>query len=267
MKALRGFDRKVVRANFFRSVLAWPLATAFAPLGNLLAIPSIVQAKIWSDVVAGFIEGGGKYLTVLRLRRRDLEEIVPRLSGREREERFTALLDLLFLYREEPRTASSLKAIFDPDYRPMGVFRNDPKARKHPFGPFCAAVMDDGSDHELVDFILARNTHESAVDLANLVSETLPSLRDWLAAQARSMQAQDQVADCTLPALRPVAPATVPVPAWPAGETGAAGDAGPATGAVPGPAPEPARGAEDAAIPDIPAAGAASADAAGDPRI
>jgi len=51
---LRGFARKVVRANFFRSVIAWPFATVFSPLDNLLAIPSIVQAKIWSDVVAGF---------------------------------------------------------------------------------------------------------------------------------------------------------------------------------------------------------------------
>ena len=44
---LRGFDRKVVRANLFRSVIAWPFATIFAPLGNLIGVPSIVQTKIW----------------------------------------------------------------------------------------------------------------------------------------------------------------------------------------------------------------------------
>ncbi len=182
---LRGFDKKVVRANFFRSVIAWPFATAFAPLGDLLGIPSIVQTKIWSDFVAGFIEGSSKYMKILRLRRRDLEEIIPRVISGEQEDRFTALLDLLFLYREEPRTESSLKAVLDPDYHPMGILKDDKDARKYSFSELYAAVMDDRSDHALVDFILAKHEHEVAVELSGLVAVTLPSLRDWLASRSR----------------------------------------------------------------------------------
>jgi len=108
---LRGFDKSVIKANLFRSVLSWPFATVFAPLLNLAGIPSIVQAKIWSDVIAGFIEGGSKYFKILKLRRRDLEEIIPRVSKEAEAERYTAILDLLYLFREEPRTRNSLKAI------------------------------------------------------------------------------------------------------------------------------------------------------------
>lgn len=105
---IRGFDRSVIKANLLRSFLAWPFATAFAPVGNLLGLPSIVQAKIWSDTVGGFIEGGAKYFKTVRLRRRDLEEILPRLDSPSKGERFPAILDLLWLWREEPRSRDSL---------------------------------------------------------------------------------------------------------------------------------------------------------------
>ncbi len=177
---LRGFDKSVVKANFFRSVIAWPFATIFAPVGNLLGIPSIVQTKIWSDFIAGFIEGGSKYMKILRLRRRDLEEIIPRVISGDQEDRFTALLDLLFLYREEPRTESSLRAVLDPDYHPMGILKDDKDARKYSFSDLYSAVMDDRNDHPLVDFILARYSHEVAVELTGLVAMSLPSLREWL---------------------------------------------------------------------------------------
>jgi len=95
---LRGFDRPVIRANFFRSIIAWPFATIFAPLGNSLAIPSIVQTKVWSDVVAGFIEGGNKYRKVLRQRQKTLEEVIPTVIRGRGATQFTAMLDLLYLF-------------------------------------------------------------------------------------------------------------------------------------------------------------------------
>ena len=182
---LRGFDRKVVRANFFRSVLAWPFATITAPLGNLLGIPSIVQAKIWSDFVAGFIEGGAKYVSVLKLRRRDLEEIIPQVISGDEEERCTALLDLLFLFREEPRTASSLVTILAPDYRPLGIFKVDSDTKPCSFDDLHKAVMDERFDSNFVDFMLARYTPDMSVELLDLATITLPSFRTWLGSHAR----------------------------------------------------------------------------------
>ncbi|MBI3037732.1 hypothetical protein HYY75_01590, partial [bacterium] len=82
----RNFDQKVRRGNFFRSVLSWPFATAFSPLGNLLGIESIVQAKFWSDVVGGLIEGSSKYRHRFVLRKRDLNELLPKLDSHDREE-------------------------------------------------------------------------------------------------------------------------------------------------------------------------------------
>jgi len=186
----RGFDRKVVRANFFRSVLSWPFATLFAPLGTAMGIPSIVQVKIWSDVVAGFIEGGNKYLKILGLRRRDLEEIVPQIISGDREERFSALIDLLFLFREEPRTESSLRAVLDAKYRPMLLLKIEHDT--YSFGQFYTAVMNDRMDNALVGFILARYAPEMATELINLVAITLPSLREWLTSHSRQFREADQ---------------------------------------------------------------------------
>lgn len=181
---LRGFDRKVVRANFWRSVIAWPFATVFSPLGNLLGIPSIVQAKIWSDFVAGFIEGSSKYRKVVGLRRRDLEEIIPQVVSNDTEERFSSILDLLFLYREEPRTTSSLKKSLSPGSDSMITLKVDKETRACTFEELRVSLMDDQLDHQLVDFILSHFQQETATELIELVARILPSLRDWMNSRA-----------------------------------------------------------------------------------
>ncbi|PKL23334.1 MAG: hypothetical protein CVV47_15510 [Spirochaetae bacterium HGW-Spirochaetae-3] len=182
---LRGFDKKVVRVNFFRSILAWPFATVTAPLGTLLGIPSIVQAKIWSDFVAGFIEGSGKYLAVIKLRRRDLEEIIPQVISGEEEERFVALLDLLYLYREEPRMASSLATILAIKRHSFGIFLADSDEKPCTYDELLDAVMDERLDSGFIDFILSRYAPEMSVELLDLATTVLPSFRSWLGAHAR----------------------------------------------------------------------------------
>ena len=179
---LRGFERKVIKANFFRSILAWPLATATAPLGALLGIPSIVQAKIWSDFVAGIIEGRSKYKKIVALRRRDLKEIIPQILAEDQEERFMAILDLLYLFREEPRTESSLKHILLPE---ASGHEADKETGGYSYRDFCGAVMSEEIDRALVDFILAHYLPEMATELMDLVATTLPELRDWLGANKK----------------------------------------------------------------------------------
>lgn len=177
---LRGFDRSVVRANFFRSVIAWPLATAFAPLGDLLRIPSIVQTKIWSDVVAGFIEGGNKYLKVVRLRHKNLEDILPCIIHEEGEARFVAILDLTYLFMEEPRTQSTLKAIFSPYTLVTRKLRANSSLRMQLLVAVRDALQREHLYRELVDYILARYDEETADDLIDLVTDGLPELQEWL---------------------------------------------------------------------------------------
>jgi hypothetical protein len=182
---LRGFDDRVIRANLFRTVISWPFATFFAPLGNLLGIPAIVQSKIWSDVVAGFIEGGSKYFRTLRLRARDVQEIVPRVLEGRKEEKAIAVLDLLYLFREEPRTRNSLRT--HAAGRPFGLFRRArPEPGTGPLEALSAAMGDDGLDRILLDYALSRHAKEVAIDLVRLISETLPEFRDWLASVLRA---------------------------------------------------------------------------------
>jgi hypothetical protein len=181
---LRGFDRKVVRANFFRSVIAWPFATVFAPFGNALGVPSIVQAKIWSDFVAGFIEGSSKYRKIIALRRRDLEEIIPQIMSNEPEERYSSILDLLFLYREEPRTASSLKKSLIAGSGSTITLKVDKETRACTFEELYENIMDERLDHALIDFVLSRFQQETSVELIELVASVLPEMRDWMASNA-----------------------------------------------------------------------------------
>lgn len=107
----RGFEPKVIRANFFRSVFAWPFASLFAPVGNGLGIESIVQAKFWSDAVAAVIEGTGRYVQRMLLGRRDLREILPKVTSGRRDERHAAMLDVLFVWAEKQRGRTSLQEI------------------------------------------------------------------------------------------------------------------------------------------------------------
>ncbi len=178
---LRGFDRKVVRANFFRSVIAWPFATISAPLGNLLAIPSIVQAKIWSDVVAGFIEGGSKFASVIRLRRKNIKEILPGILAGQGELRHSSLLDLLYLFKEDPRTRSSLRTLYDPSRLVRLVLGREARADQPvDLQALRAALEDPGLCGGLADFILSRYQEEEASDLIDLAEDTMPGLLSWL---------------------------------------------------------------------------------------
>ncbi len=184
---LRGFDRRVIRANLFRTIISWPFATVFAPVGNALGLPTIVQSKIWSDVVAGFIEGSSKYLKTLRLRRRDVEEIVPRITEGKKEEKAIAILDILYIFREEPRTRNSLRAILKPQPELFHGKPLDAKAEMRAvrlLTDLHAVFCDDALDRILIDYALSRHMKEMAVDLVRLISTTLPEFRDWLDAIA-----------------------------------------------------------------------------------
>ncbi|MCX7027973.1 MAG: hypothetical protein NT061_10965 [Spirochaetes bacterium] len=181
---LRGFDKQVVKANLFRSIIAWPFATVFAPLGNLMGIPSIVQTKIWSDFVAGFIEGSGKYVKVLRLRHRNLEEIVPKVIEEKGEAQYTSILDLLYLFREEPRTRTSLSVIFDPDRKRMFKPGEEGALPPRSLDELRSTLGAEGLGADLARHILLYYEQEIAVDLVDLVADTLPEIQDWLDGEA-----------------------------------------------------------------------------------
>jgi hypothetical protein len=100
------------------------------------------------------------------------------------EERFGSILDLLFLYREEPRTASSLRKSLSPGSASMITLKVDKETRACTFSELHASLMDESLDHQLVDFILSRFQQETATELIELVATVLPDLRDWMVSRS-----------------------------------------------------------------------------------
>jgi hypothetical protein len=184
---LRGFDKTTARGNFFRSVLAWPLAAVFAPLGNLLQVPSIVQAKFWSDFVAGLIEGFGKFQKQINLRKRDLESLMPEIRSENAEILNIAILDLLYFFLKDPRTKNSLKYIlFNPPTLPrklLGILRLKKKQVPHDFPDYHRLrqwFSETTHFFQLNDFILGNYREEQVIYLVDLVSETYNDFYRWL---------------------------------------------------------------------------------------
>jgi hypothetical protein len=190
---LRKFDRKIVRANFFRTVFAWPFATLFSPFGNSLGLPSIVQAKFWSDFVGGLIEGSGKFKQRFVLRQRDLKELLPLMYSQDREIRITAMLDILFIWSCQPRGKTCLGSLLLQDRPIKERFRDWWHSREVPEEIFQARrryfqyyerlsdlFMDPGCLSNFTRFILQRYTGNDAVALTGVVGDQLEPFRSWL---------------------------------------------------------------------------------------
>lgn len=189
---LRNFDRRVIRANFFRTVLAWPFATAFAPIGNLLGMPSIVQAKLWSDVVGGFIEGFGKYRQRVVIRKRDLSELLPRLSSHERDVRLTAMLDILYIWARQPRGPTCLSQLFQNTptllerlkLRRSTVLSEERQKKieefRHHFDRLLELFADPGCLNLLSEFALKNYQDREAILLTELIGSQTEKFLAWL---------------------------------------------------------------------------------------
>ena len=95
---LRGFEKSAIRGNFFRNVISWPIATAGSYLLTPLGVPDIVQAKIWSEVVAGFIEGTVKNAKQNRLAQKALFEVYRQILSQNALYSLIARLDILFFW-------------------------------------------------------------------------------------------------------------------------------------------------------------------------
>lgn len=186
----RNFDRKIIRANFFRSVLAWPFATAFHGVGELLGILSIVQAKFWSDFVAGLIEGWGKYQHRFILRKRDLSELLPRLDSPERDVRLTTMLDILYIWARQPRGTTCLEQLLTQQHSFWEKWRRkreDPEVeqkRKETYRGYHEKLLylfgDPGCLNILCEFVLKNYPEKEAITLSNIVGVHCEAFLSWV---------------------------------------------------------------------------------------
>lgn len=199
---LRNFDRSVIKANFFRSVLSWPIATVFSSAGNMLGVPSIVQAKLWSDVVAGFIEGSGKFSQRFTLRKRDLSEILPRLYSEDRNERVTAMLDILYIWARAPRGRTCLRLLLlnkpslgERIWRRRSMTPEETQVRAKRFRALYYRLLElysfAGMLNVLTEYALRNFSGHDALELSNLIGSEAEDFLAWLKALEKHLPAEE----------------------------------------------------------------------------
>jgi hypothetical protein len=195
----RGFSKGVTAANFFRAILSWPFASLFAPLLDLSYVPSIVQAKFWSDMVGGVIEGSGKFIRSVGLTRRDLSDILPVACAAEETLRNTAILDLLYIFGRETRARNSLREIFFGRRNFLerigdGLRRRPTRVepREEEYRTLAAWFGHAGNYEKLSDFVIAHYGHEWAILLIDLIAQQYFRFHEWLLREGRFSPAKRQ---------------------------------------------------------------------------
>jgi hypothetical protein len=184
---LRGFNPKVRSRNFFRTLLSWPFATVFSPVGDFLGIPSIVQSKFWSDFVAGFIEGSGKLSLRMKLRERDIGELLPLLFSQDRQERITAMLDSLYIWARSRRGETVLYNILMEKVRGWkkpGKSDGSPSKGALDGGSYRRRLHDlfteEGALETLNKYILVHFEGKEALVLTDLLGRHYLPFVNWL---------------------------------------------------------------------------------------
>jgi hypothetical protein len=183
---LRGFDKVTIRGNLFRSIMAWPFATLFSPLGNAVGIPSIVQAKFWSDFVASIIEGSGKYKNILKLKDNIMKKLLPELQSDDEETVKLATLDLIYFINESTRAKTAfVKQVFGNislKHRIKNIFsaRKIKPVPNHIYHQVKGHFKKENSYNELTEYIISHYNREHSIYLLQLISENYDQFSQWL---------------------------------------------------------------------------------------
>ncbi|HCT84606.1 MAG: hypothetical protein DKM50_09830 [Candidatus Margulisiibacteriota bacterium] len=108
---LRGFHLQTSRFNFFRSLLsAIPASIGYQIWGPV--VPVVVQNKMWSDSVAGVIEGSMKYLKFWKNRNHEFENLLEKFfTETDINKKKIALLDIMYIWYKAPLGAAALKKV------------------------------------------------------------------------------------------------------------------------------------------------------------
>jgi len=183
---IRGFDKVTIRANFFRSMLAWPLSALFSPFGNFIGVPSIVQAKFWSDFVAAIIEGSGKYRNIIKIKSRIMNNILPDFMLDDKKTFFIAFLDLLYFITENKRAKSVLYKQLIVKENFFTTLKNFFKRRKAKikyteFYFILKNFTDNQNSFQLLtDFIIQNYSTEQSIFLLNMLSNKYNKFKNFL---------------------------------------------------------------------------------------
>ncbi len=177
---LRGFDKSVIYANFFRSILSWPLATVGSYVLTPLGVPDVVQSKIASEIVAGFIEGSVKFRKKIRLSRKALFDIYKQLLSTNALNALLARLDILFFWSRKTLGRRALEKFFRepekiPHIRPeeISTIRQGNACIVH-------TLEEEKSLENLTNAILEYYPEEDLEVLTDLAGETYRPFEAWV---------------------------------------------------------------------------------------
>ena len=183
---LRGFDKRTIRGNFFRSILAWPLAATFSPLGNAMMVPSIVQAKIWSDVVAAIIEGTSKYKNIIRIKYRIMTKLIPVLICNDDEKEKLAMLDMIYFVNESSRSKTAIEeqlvsTVGTLTRMKKKLLRNGVDTKPTESYYELKKRFDDPDKlNGLIDFVIEHYYSDQSFYLVKLVSANYQKVKNWI---------------------------------------------------------------------------------------
>lgn len=183
---LRGFDKATIRGNLFRSIIAWPFATAFSPIGNALGIPSIVQAKFWSDFVAALIEGTTKYNNVLKLKSKIVSKLIPDFKSDNEETVNLATLDLLYLVDESNNVKTSFyKQSFEREkFKQRALnFLKGKRSTSKPKDIFFSVkqhFLEKDNYNKLTKFVISNYNKDQSLFLLQIMSKNYDKFTNWL---------------------------------------------------------------------------------------
>ncbi len=159
-------------------------------------MPTIVQSKLWSDIVGGIIEGSGKFIRSVGLTRRDLTDILPPACGGEETPRYTAILDLLYIFGREPRARNSLREIFFGRRNLLERAGDLLRRRRTPVQPQQAACRElvswfgHASNYQkLSDFVIENYSQEWALLLIDIIARQFFRFHAWLLREGRMLAA------------------------------------------------------------------------------
>jgi hypothetical protein len=126
--SLRGFTSPVKRANFWRSVFAFPLAVAFSYLNPWgAAVSGALISKVASDIIGGLTEMTFKILRESRRARQLYAALLPALRERAATKRQKylqriAILDILYVWGNSPRGKEALRRAVMADPLPAALW-------------------------------------------------------------------------------------------------------------------------------------------------
>ena len=177
---LRGFDKSVIYGNFFRSILSWPLAAAGSYILTPLGVPDVVQAKIASEIVAGFIEGTVKFRKKMRLVRKALFDIYKQLLSSNHLNALLARLDILFFWSHKSFGRRSLEKFMKEPHKIPHLQPDQITTIQRGNQQIRAMFLEKQGLEELTYAVIAYYPEEDLEVLTELAGNTYRPFEAWI---------------------------------------------------------------------------------------